>query len=75
MSDKATLAIVCSVIALVAIANLGRFFWGITVTIGTVVLPPWTGGIAFVILGLLAAWGFRALRNLFPRPPKDFSNL
>lgn len=75
MSDKATLAIICSVIALEALVHLSRLFWGISVTVGTVLFPPWTGGIAFLILGLLAAWGFRALRNLSPRPPKDLSNL
>ncbi len=59
--DKTPLYLTTCLIAFVAIANLIRFFWNISITVGTFVLPGWTGGILFILLGLLTAWSFRSL--------------
>lgn len=74
MSDKATLLLTILLVTFAAIANLVRLLWNISISIGTVVLPGWTGGIFFIGLGLLAAWSFRALGGLSSQPPVDPSN-
>jgi hypothetical protein len=56
-------------IIVTAIANLVRFLWNIPMVIGNCFLPGWTGGVLFILLGLVAAWSFRAL-VLFCRPPE-----
>lgn len=75
MSDKATLFMTSSFVALGAIANLGRLLWDLPVCIGPFVLPGWTGAFFFIGLGLLAAWSFRSLAAFpFSPPPSDPSN-
>lgn len=72
MSDKNTLRLITLLVTFAALANLARFFWNVSVSIGTVVLPGWTGGIAYLLLGLLAAWSFRAIAGLSSsRHPSD----
>jgi uncharacterized membrane protein len=61
MKEKTPLIIISCLIALVAIVNLARLLWNIPLCIGSFVLPGWTGAIAFLLFGLLAAWSFRAL--------------
>ncbi len=60
MTDKGTLILTSSLVALIAIVNLGRLLWNIPIIIGSLTLPGWTGGILYLALGLLAAWSFRA---------------
>lgn len=74
MSDKATLTLMSLFITLGAIANLVRLFWDISFSIGTLVLPGWTGAIFFIGLGLLSAWSFRAIYGLYPYSPTNPSN-
>jgi len=59
--NKTPLYLMTLLVTFIAIVNLGRFFWDITITVDGIVLPGWTGAIAFVILGLLAAWSFKSL--------------
>lgn len=60
--NKTPLYIITILISLVALANLARFFWNIPITLGSLLtLPAWTGAVAFIVLGLLAAWAFQAL--------------
>ncbi len=75
MSDKATLFLTSLFITFAAIANLVRALWNIPITIGTLILPGWTGAIIFIGLGLLATWSFRALAGLSSLPPTNSSNL
>lgn len=74
MSDKATLTLTALFITFGALANLVRFFWNISVTIGSFVLPGWTGALFYIGLGLLAAWSFRAVGALYPHSPENISN-
>lgn len=48
-------------VALAALGNLARFIWNISADVGPVHLAGWTGGVAFLVLGVIAAWGFKAL--------------
>lgn len=75
MSDKTTLILTTFFVIFAAIANLIRFLWDIPISIGSCILPGWTGAIFFLGLGLLAAWSFRALGGLYPPPPTNLSNL
>jgi hypothetical protein len=59
MSDKTALLLSTSFITFAAIANLVRLFWDIPLSIGSVILPGWTGALFFLGLGLLSAWSFR----------------
>lgn len=61
MKEKTPLIIVSCLVAFIAIVNLVRLLWNIPICIGSFVLPGWTGAIAFLVFGLLAAWSFRAL--------------
>ena len=61
MKDKAPLTILTLLITVVAIANLVRFIWNIPIFIGALLLPGWTGAIAYLACALLAAWSFKAL--------------
>lgn len=69
--DQLPLLIGTLCITFSALANLVRFLWNIPVAVGSFQLPGWTGGIAFVVLGLLAAWMFQALGLYPPKNPKD----
>lgn len=69
MSDKTTLLLTTLLVTVGAIANLARFFWNISIVVGTLVLPGWTGALFFIALGLLATWSFRALGGLCFPPP------
>ncbi len=60
-SNKTALLTCASLLTCGAIANLARLFWNIPLSIGSLYLPGWTGAIAFVLLGLLAAWSFREI--------------
>ncbi|WP_068466752.1 hypothetical protein [Candidatus Protochlamydia phocaeensis] len=72
MSDRTILFISSLVIALAAVASLIRFFWNIPVVVGCLTFPGWTGAIAFLLLGLLSSWSFRALYSLSPSSlPRD----
>ncbi len=75
MSDKTTLMVTTLWVTFTAIANLVRLFWNIPVSIGSLILPGWTGALFFLALGLLSAWSFRALAGLYPPPPTNLSNL
>lgn len=57
------LVIGAALIGFVSLANLVRLIWDIPAHIGAITLPGWSGGIAFVVLGLLSIWMFRAIRN------------
>lgn len=73
MNEKTPLIILTFLITFVAIANLVRLLWNIPMIIGSFYLAGWTGAIAYVILGLLAAWSFRALcfvPRAFPSNPE-----
>lgn len=60
--QKTPLYLITLLITLVAILNLGRFIFDIPITVdGIAVLAPWTGAVAFVVLGLLASWAFKSL--------------
>jgi hypothetical protein len=74
MSDRAILLLTILFVTYAAIANLVRLFWNITITIGTVVLPGWTGAIFFIGFGLMSAWSFRAFITLFSQNPSNPSN-
>ncbi len=74
MSDKNTLRLMTSFVTFAALANMVRFFWDIPVTIGRVFLPGWTGGIAYLVLGILAAWSFKAISALSSPCPIDPSD-
>ena len=63
MTNKTPLVLITLLVTLAALANLARFFWDISLSIGPVVLPGWTGGIFFIVLALLAAWSFKALKK------------
>lgn len=69
MKEKTPLVILVCLISFGALANLMRLFWDIPVTIGTFTLPGWTGAIFFLVLGLLAAWSFRALFSGYRASP------
>jgi|GEM_PF-5629868 len=73
MKEETPLIILTLLVTFAAIANLVRLLWNIPILIGTFYLPGWTGSVAFIILGLLAAWSFRALffvRQAFPSNPE-----
>lgn len=59
--DKLPLVLTSLLIGIAAIANLVRFIWNIPVAVGSLFLPGWTGGVLFIILGLLSAWSLRAI--------------
>ncbi len=61
MCKTAPLVLCVILITLAALGNLIRFIWSVPVVIGTVHVPNWTGGVAFLILGAIAVWGFKAL--------------
>lgn len=61
MTEKAALTTTCCLLIFGALANLFRFFWDISVCIGAICLPGWTGAFAFILLGLLSSWSFREL--------------
>lgn len=69
--ERAPLVLCVCFIALASIANLVRFLWDIPVMIGSLLLPGWTGAILFILLGLLAAWGFRALCPCRVKDPEN----
>lgn len=51
-------------ITFMAIVSLVRFLWNIPMTVGSVFLPGWTGGIFFILAGLLVAWMSKCLQKL-----------
>ena len=61
MKEKTPLFLLTCLITIGAIVNLIRLYWNIPVCIGSFTLPGWTGATAYLVLGLLAAWSFRAL--------------
>lgn len=71
MYDKTTLLLASFFVAFAALANLVRLIWDIPVSIGSLYLPGWTGGIAYFILGILSVWSFRALGALCD-PTQEF---
>jgi hypothetical protein len=74
MSNKTTLLLSSLFVVFVAIANLIRMLWDISLSIGPIYLPGWTGAIAYFLLGLLALWSFRSLTILYDpyqEPPSD----
>lgn len=71
MKEKTPLIILAFLVTFGAIANLVRLIWNIPLCIGTFVLPGWTGAIFFIVLGLLAAWSFRALCSETREPPAN----
>lgn len=75
MTDKATLILTTLFVTFAAIVNLVRLYWNIPISIGSFILPGWTGGFFFLGLALLSAWSFRALGGLYPPPPTNLSNL
>lgn len=61
MKEKTPLFLLTLLVTVGAIANLVRLYWNIPICIGSFILPGWTGAFAYLLLGLLAAWSFRAL--------------
>lgn len=75
MSGRSTLLLASLFITIAALANLARVFWNISVRIGSLTLPAWTGAFLYIALGLLAAWSFKAVCDYtFSHPPIDPSN-
>lgn len=64
MKEKLPLVIILVLVSFVALANLWRFFWNVSVHIDGVELPGWTGLVAFAVLGTLVLWAARALKRL-----------
>ncbi|WP_075882692.1 hypothetical protein [Candidatus Protochlamydia sp. W-9] len=64
MKNKNALLVSCTLITFVAIGNLIRLFWDISLSIGPLELPGWTGAIGFLLFGILAAWSFQELYAL-----------
>jgi hypothetical protein len=62
--EKLPLLLCVLLVTIGAIANFVRFLWDIPISLGTFVLPGWTGGILFIMLGLLSAWAFKALARI-----------
>lgn len=54
-------AIIFTVVALV---HLLRAIQGWPVELGTMIIPVWLSGVAFVLSGGLATWGFSFLRKI-----------
>lgn len=75
MSDKTVLFLTALFVAFSAVANLIRLLWDISICIGPLTFPGWTGGLGYLALGLLAAWSFRALAALSDPHPADPSDL
>lgn len=69
MSNKIIILITILFVAFVAIANLIRFFWNISVSIGLITLPGWTGAIFYIAFGLLTTFALKALNDLYLTPP------
>ena len=51
------------VFAVVAFVHLLRLIQGWPVDLGTVSIPAWVSGVALVLSGGLAGWGFSFLRK------------
>lgn len=56
-------AITVAFLTLIALLQLGRFLSGWEVTVQGVAIPGWVSGIAFVIVGALAAMLWRESRR------------
>ena len=74
MSNQSIILTITLFITFAAIANLVRFFWDVSICIGSLILPGWTGGFAYLGFGLLSAFSFRALATLSFSPPSNHSN-
>lgn len=75
MTYQSTLFLIILIVTFAAVANLARLLWDISIVVGPLTLPGWTGGIAYLALGLLASWAFRALFSLSDLHPTDPSDL
>ena len=73
VKTRISLLLTTCLVTFVAIANLVRLFWNLSITIGPLALPGWTGAFFFLGLGLLAAWSFREIASFYP-PPSNPSN-
>lgn len=69
MSDKSTLLCTILFVTFAALANLFRFLWDVSISIGSWTLPGWTGALLYLALALLATWSFKALANLYSPLP------
>lgn len=61
--NKAPLIVAGVVFAVVALLQLLRFFFQISVDVNSVPLPLWVSGIAAIVSGALSVWMFSALKN------------
>jgi hypothetical protein len=64
MKTKAYLVFSATIFALVALVHLVRFLEGWSAQVGTWVVPGYLSLLAFVVAGLLAAWGALLARRL-----------
>ena len=72
MTERTILLIVACALVGGALFHLSRLFWHISLSVGSVYFPPWTGGLFFVFYGLLAAGLFKVLFGAsFPSTPSD----
>ncbi len=63
MKINAYLLASASLFTVVGLVHLARALQGWPVNLGTWVVPVWLSGVAFVLSGALAAWGFSFLRK------------
>lgn len=62
MKNKA-LFIAGTIFAIISLIHFVRLFYHFQIVIGSWSVPLWFSGMAFVIIGLLSAFMFRALRH------------
>lgn len=63
MSKNLALTVAGIIFAIVAIAHLLRMIFQLDVVIGTVTIPLWVSGIAFVVALFLSVWMMRAKKS------------
>lgn len=73
ITDRPALLTATALITFLAITNLIRLFWNISIYIGSFHLPGWTGLLFFLGLGTLAIWAWKELT--FFHPPTNSSDL
>jgi len=49
-------------LAFIALAQLARFVRQWPIVVAGIEIPVWTSGVAFLVAGSLALWGFRCAR-------------
>lgn len=62
MTYRGYCAVSAAFFTVVAVAHLLRIVFAVPIDIGGVAIPSWVSGLAVVVPGILAAWGFRLAR-------------